>query len=84
MYSIQIRQNATIAFSDGSDYNAILQAGTANALKVSDLQISQSATGSTTALLATGNCPATTGTAPYVWMRMYAPDNSVVYVPGWK
>ncbi len=48
------------------------------------LKIAASATGSTTALLATANCPATTGTAPYVWFKMISPDGSTVYVPGWK
>ncbi len=48
------------------------------------LKIGTSATGATTALLATANCPATTGTSPYVWFKLKAPDGSLVYVPGWK
>lgn len=48
------------------------------------VQFQASATGSTTASLGTGNCPAGTGTAPYVWFKMLAPDGSIVYTPGWK
>lgn len=48
------------------------------------VQFNSSGTGTTTALLATANCPATTGTAPYVWLKFLAPDGSTVYVPGWK
>ena len=30
------------------------------------------------------NCPATTLTAPYKWIKMQTDDGSTVYVPAWK
>lgn len=42
------------------------------------------ATGSTTALLGTGNCPAITGSAPYTWIPTISSDGSTVYFPAWK
>ena len=48
------------------------------------VQMAASGTGSTTALLATANCPATTGTSPYVWIKFLSSDGSTVYVPAWK
>jgi hypothetical protein len=30
------------------------------------------------------NCPATTLTAPYKWIKMYSSDGYFVYVPAWK
>jgi hypothetical protein len=30
------------------------------------------------------NCPATTATAPYTWIKAFAADNSIVYIPCWK
>jgi hypothetical protein len=50
-----------------------------------EVQISSdnNTTGSTTAALGS-NSPATTGTAPYTWVKLYASDGSVVYVPAWK
>ena len=46
-------------------------------------QISQSTTGTGTALLGT-NCPAATVSAPYTWFQMTTSDGSLVYVPAWK
>jgi hypothetical protein len=40
-------------------------------------------TGAGSALLGT-NSPASTLTAPYTWLKMLAPDGSVVYLPAWK
>lgn len=48
------------------------------------VQFNTSATGLTTALLATANCPAVTGTSPYVWIKALAPDGSTIYIPAWK
>ncbi len=60
-------------------------AGIVGALYVgSTIGFGQAATGATTALLGTGNCPATTGTAPYAWMTCKSSDGSTVYVPAWK
>lgn len=30
------------------------------------------------------NCPATTATAPYTWIKFIAADNSTIYIPAWK
>lgn len=46
----------------------------------------------TSAMTATGvgvplwgaNCPAATVAAPYTWLRVIAPDGSVIYIPGYK
>lgn len=51
---------------------------------VSPPKFATAATGATTALLATANCPAITGTQPYVWMTVISSDGSTVYVPAWK
>ena len=40
-------------------------------------------TGAGTPLLGT-NCPASTLTAPYTWMKFTSNDGSAVYVPAWK
>ncbi len=40
-------------------------------------------TGSGSAALGS-NCPATTATTPYRWLKMKTDDGSVVYVPAWK
>lgn len=46
----------------------------------------------TSAMTATGvgvplwgaNCPAATVAAPYTWLRVIAPDGSVIFIPGYK
>lgn len=46
----------------------------------------------TSALTATGigitvwgtNCPATTVSAPYTWIRVIVPDGSLCYIPAYK
>lgn len=30
------------------------------------------------------NCPATTVSAPYTWIRVIVPDGSVCYIPAYK
>lgn len=45
--------------------------------------ISQNSTGAGTPLWGT-NCPASTLTAPYTWIKMISSDGSTVYVPAWK
>lgn len=47
------------------------------------VQISNNSTGAGSAALG-ANCPATTLTAPYTWLKMLAGDGSTIYVPGWK
>jgi hypothetical protein len=41
------------------------------------------ATGAGSALLG-ANCPATTASAPYTWLKIRSSDNSNVYIPVWK
>lgn len=43
----------------------------------------QNTTGAGSAALST-NCPATTTTAPYTWIRAVSSDGSTVYIPCWK
>lgn len=43
----------------------------------------QESTGAGTALLST-NCPASTVSAPYTWLKFKTSDNSTVYIPCWK
>jgi hypothetical protein len=50
---------------------------------ITDPKIKNGSTGAGSAALG-ANCPATTLTAPYSWLKMLAPDGSVVYVPAWK
>lgn len=47
------------------------------------IQMSNNTTGAGSAALG-ANCPATTATAPYTWIKMLAGDGSTVYVPAWK
>lgn len=42
------------------------------------------ATGAGTATFAATNCPASTLTAPYTWIKMVSSDGSTVYLPAWK
>ncbi len=48
------------------------------------VKFAYSATGSTTALLATGNCPATTGTAPNKWLGVIYVNGDTLWIPAWK
>lgn len=48
------------------------------------VKLAYSATGSTTALLATGNCPATTGTAPNKWLGVIYVNGDTLWIPAWK
>ena len=43
----------------------------------------QNTTGAGSAALS-NNCPATTATAPYTWIRAVSSDGSTVYIPCWK
>lgn len=47
------------------------------------IQLNDNSTGSGTPILGT-NCPATTLTAPYTWLKFISSDGSTVYVPAWK
>jgi hypothetical protein len=82
----QARANGSVAI--GRD-----QGGTAAIATVADdfvlgtvqhrVKISNNSTGAGSAALG-ANCPATTLTAPYTWLKMASSDGSTVYVPAWK
>ena len=89
--------NCPFTFQSGTQNTGMYKAGTNSlglatggtaAIIISSAQVVQfatSGTGSTTALLATVNCPATTGTSRHMYgFKFAAPDGSTVYVPGWK
>jgi hypothetical protein len=57
----------------------VIALGTAN----HQVQINNSTTGAGSAALGS-NCPATTATAPYTWLKLMSSDGSTVYVPAWK
>ncbi|CAK0754879.1 exported hypothetical protein [Azospirillaceae bacterium] len=44
----------------------------------------QTSTGGGTALLGAANCPASTVSAPYAWIKVQSSDGSIVYIPAWK
>jgi hypothetical protein len=48
-----------------------------------DIQITQAATGSGSALLGS-NCPAVDPSTPFSWIKMLAADGSTVYIPAYK
>jgi hypothetical protein len=47
------------------------------------IRVNTVATGAGSAALG-ANCPATTATAPYTWLKLISSDGSTVYVPAWK
>lgn len=76
------------AASQSSDLEEWQDSGANVLLKVTSAGIigtssGNESTGSGTALLG-GNCPASTLTAPYTWLKFTTSDGSTVYVPAWK
>ena len=76
--SVAIGRDSSSTAASTSTANEIAL-GTAN----HQVKISNNATGAGTAALGT-NCPATTVSSPYTWLKMTSSDGSTVYVPAWK
>ena len=56
---------------------------TANRISSTDI-IAVNGTGSTAFVPAGSNCPATTCTTPYTWVKMTSSDGSTIWLPGFK
>jgi hypothetical protein len=84
-YNMQLIISASGTYSTDSSGNPrnYLDDGTGNAVVVGTLRCKTNATGSGSAALG-ANCPATTVSAPYTWIKMISSDGSTVYVPAWK
>ena len=67
----------------GAGAHATAQDAIALGTALHQVKISNNATGAGSAALG-ANCPATTTTAPYTWLKMLSGDGSTVYIPCWK
>jgi hypothetical protein len=79
--------NVSVVAINATQAGMLTQGATAyNTASLIPIQYGNSAncvTGSGTPTFGT-NCPATTTTAPYRWLKMKTDDGSTVYVPAWK
>lgn len=53
------------------------------AMSMDTPKFTTSSTGLGIALLA-ANCPAGIVAAPFTWLKAFAPDGSIVWIPAWK
>jgi hypothetical protein len=84
-FNMELNVSASGTYSTDSSGNPrnYLDDGTGNAVVAGTLRCKTNATGSGSASLG-ANCPATTVSAPYTWIKMISSDGSTVYVPAWK
>jgi hypothetical protein len=74
----------SLTVSTAGNANLVLSAGTGMIdTTASQIKMIAGTTGSGSAALG-ANCPASTATAPYTWLKVTASDGSQVYVPAWK